>query len=265
MHESIRSSQLRKTWSSISMTRQTLVERATARVASSLFSVGYAWPSSQFFGRTVLAGHNPREIALTYDDGPNDPYTLRLLEMLDRHNVRATFFLIGRFVRQRPEIARQIRAGGHLIGNHTMTHPVLLGLSPREVREQLADCNASIEDATGEPVRFFRPPHGARNPAVLRTAAELGLISVMWNVTGRDWTSLPPEQILGRVERKVRMNQRRKKGSNILLHDGGQAHLGVDRSTTLEATRRLLESWSQGERQFVTIEKWVSEASYPTR
>jgi peptidoglycan/xylan/chitin deacetylase (PgdA/CDA1 family) len=146
-----------------------------------------------------------------------------------------------------------------------MTHPVLLGLSTREIRDQLAGCNASIEDAIGEPVQFFRPPHGARCPQVLRTAAELGLIPVMWNVTGRDWTSLPPEQIFLRVERKVRMNQRRKRGSNILLHDGGQDHLGVDRGPTLEATRGLLESWSQGEHQFVTIDKWVNEASAPTR
>jgi peptidoglycan/xylan/chitin deacetylase (PgdA/CDA1 family) len=252
-----------KTLASISMTRHTLVERATARVATALFSVGYAWPSSQIFGRTVLAGDNAREIALTYDDGPNDPYTLRLLEMLARHNVRATFFLIGEYVRQQPEIVRQIQTGGHLIGNHTMTHPVLLGLSPKELRAQLADCNASIEDATGEVVRYFRPPHGARSTEVLRTAAELGLIPVMWNVTGRDWTALSPEQIFRRVEQKVHMNQRRKKGSNILLHDGGQAHLGVDRGTTLEATRRLLESWSQDEHQFVTIDKWANEASPP--
>ncbi len=152
------------------MTRRTLVERATGRVATALFSVGYAWPSSQIFGRTVLAGDDAREVALTYDDGPNDPYTLQLLEVLGRHNVRATFFLIGQYVRQRPEIVRQIRAGGHLIGNHTMTHPVLLGLSPREIREQLADCNASIEDATGEAVRFFRPhmARGARRSCARR-------------------------------------------------------------------------------------------------
>jgi peptidoglycan/xylan/chitin deacetylase (PgdA/CDA1 family) len=184
-----------------------------------------------------------------------------LLEMLARHNVRATFLLIGQYARQQPEVVRQIQAGGHLIGNHTMTHPVLLGLSPKKIREQLADCNGSIEDATGKAVRLFRPPHGARSTEVLRTAAELGLISVMWNVTGRDWTPLSPEQIFRRLEQKVHMNQRRKKGSNILLHDGGQAHLGVDRDPTLKATTRLLKSWSQGEHQFVTIEKWVSEAS----
>ena len=245
------------------MVRRTLVDQASVRVATALFSIGYAWPSSQIFGRTILAGNNPREIALTYDDGPNDPYTLRLLELLARHNVRATFFLIGRFVRQQPQIVRQIRDSGHLVGNHTMTHPVLLGLSPIEIHEQLAGCNAAIEDATGEPVRFFRPPHGARCPRVLRTAAELGLVPVMWNVTGRDWTPLSPEQILRRLTLKVRNNQQRKKGSNILLHDGGQAHLGVDRGPTIEATRKILESWHQGEHEFVTVEKWASKASAP--
>jgi peptidoglycan/xylan/chitin deacetylase (PgdA/CDA1 family) len=250
-----------KIWRSISTTRRTLVDQVTARVASALFSIGYAYPSSQMFGPTILAGNDEREIALTYDDGPNDPYTLRLLEILARHDVRATFFLIGKFVQQRPQIARQIRDSGHLLGNHTMTHPVLLGLSPTEIREQLAGCSAAIEDATGEPVRFFRPPHGARCQRVLHIADELGLMPVMWNVTGRDWTPLQPEQIFRRVAQKVRLNQRRKRGSNILMHDGGQAHLGVDRSTTLAATRSLLESWSQGKHEFVTIKRWVGEGS----
>src|SRR5450432_4562331 len=100
------------------------------------------WPTSQLFGRTVLAGSDIQEVALTFDDGPNDPYTQRLLELLGRHEVRATFFLIGSFVRRRPEIARAIRQGGHLLGNHTMTHPSLLWERPSRVREQLAGCNA---------------------------------------------------------------------------------------------------------------------------
>jgi len=245
------------------MTQYTFFEQATDRLATALFSFGYAYPSSQMFGRTILAGNDAREVALTYDDGPNDSYTLRLLELLARHNVHATFFLIGQFVRQRSQIVREIKDCGHLLGNHTMTHPVLLRLSSIEIQKELADCNASIEDATGESVRFFRPPHGARCSRVLRTAAELGLAPVMWNVTGRDWTPLQPEEILHRVVGKVRTNQQRKKGSNILLHDGGQAHLGVDRSHTLEATKKLLEALPQGVHEFVTIEKWVDKASAP--
>src|ERR1700722_20424658 len=83
-------------------------------------------PTSQIFGRTLTAGSNPQEIALTFDDGPNDPYTPRLLDLLARHQVRATFFLMGSFIRQRPAIARDLLQAGHLLGNHTVSHPSLI-------------------------------------------------------------------------------------------------------------------------------------------
>src|SRR5271169_1691512 len=107
-------------------------------------------PGSQIFGRTHIAGSDIHEVALTFDDGPNDPYTLQLLELLARHQVRATFFLIGSFVRRRPEIARALRHAGHVLGNHTMSHPSLLWERPARVRDELAACSAAIEDATGE-------------------------------------------------------------------------------------------------------------------
>src|SRR5277367_6556845 len=107
-----------------------LAALSTAAAAAGLATGGYAyaamWPTSQIFGKTILAGSDPNEYALTYDDGPNDACTERLLEILARHNVRATFFLIGRFVRQRPDLVRAVHAAGHLIGNHTMTHPWLV-------------------------------------------------------------------------------------------------------------------------------------------
>lgn len=222
---------------------------------------GYAyaanWPTSQIFGPTLIAGDDPSEVALTYDDGPNDPWTQRLLDLLCQHNVRATFFLIGRFVRQRPEIARAIRSAGHVIGNHTMTHPVLLWKSPDRVREELADCNAAIEDTLGEAVRFFRPPHGARRPDVLRAARELGMTPVMWNGMGRDWTCPPAEQIVLRVQARISANQRRRQGSNILLHDGGQERVGLDRGPTVAATATLLPAWERSGLRAVTVERWM--------
>lgn len=217
------------------------------------------WPTSQIFGRTVVAGKHAGEIALTYDDGPNDPYTLQLLEILARHNVRATFFLIGRFVRQRPQIARALLAAGHVVGNHTMTHPVLLWQGSARVREELAGCNAAIEDATGEAVRFFRPPHGARRPDILRTARELGLTPVMWNITGHDWTAPAPERIVRRVESGVSRNQRWGRASNVLLHDGGQARLGIDRGPTLTASAKLIGGWMESGHRMVTVADWVFE------
>ena len=91
-----------------------LATLATAGAAATLAAGGYAyaamWPTSQIFGKAIIGGRDPREFALTYDDGPNDPYTQQLLDVLATYNVRATFFLIGRFVRQRPEIADPSRA-----------------------------------------------------------------------------------------------------------------------------------------------------------
>ncbi|MGB9147756.1 MAG: polysaccharide deacetylase family protein, partial [Acidobacteriaceae bacterium] len=127
---------------------------ATAGAAAGLAAGGYTWaalsPQSQIFGRTIVAGSDPAEFALTYDDGPNEAWTPQLLDLLAQRNVCATFFVIGKFVRQRPDLVRAVRTAGHLIGNHTVSHPWLTLESPRRVREELAGCNAAIEDAIGE-------------------------------------------------------------------------------------------------------------------
>jgi peptidoglycan/xylan/chitin deacetylase (PgdA/CDA1 family) len=225
------------------------------------------WPTSQIFGRCVVASKNPRQIALTYDDGPNDPDTLRLLDVLEKHHVRATFFMIGRFVRQRPEIARAVAAAGHLIGNHTMTHPLLPLCGSDTVRQQLRDCNAALEDALGQLVRWFRPPHGGRRPDILRAARELGLTPVMWNAMGYDWRPTTAEIVEQNVLRAFRRNRQRGKATNVLLHDGGQQGIGQDRSCTLAATERLIAYWRadflrRGETcEFVTPEDWLQPGS----
>jgi len=213
---------------------------------------------SQLFGKTLIAGRNPNEIALTYDDGPNDIVTERLLEVLAQHNVRATFFLIGRYVRQRPGIVRAVAAAGHLIGNHTLTHPWLAWQSSARIRHELATCNAILEDTLGLPIRFFRAPHGARRPAVLRIARELGLTPVQWNILPKDWKPIGPEEIAARTIRAITQNQRRQRGSNIVLHDGGQDGLGQPRLPTVEATRLILQKYnSQTGTKFVTVDAWA--------
>ncbi len=217
-----------------------LTKLVSAGLLTGLSAGAYAyaaqWPTSQVFGRTVLAGTDIHEIALTFDDGPNDPYTMQLLELLARWQIRATFFLMGTYVRQRPEIARAIHQAGHLLGNHTVSHPSLMWAPPAHVREELIGCSAIIEDATGERVKWFRPPFGARRPDVLRTARELGLTPVMWNVTAYDWEATDPQALAARVKHVILHNQKRRRGSNVLLHDGGHRQLGTDRSITLAAT-----------------------------
>ena len=213
---------------------------------------------SQVFGRVLIAPRNPNEIALTYDDGPNDIVTERLLDVLASHNARATFFLIGNYARQRPQIVRAIAASGHLIGNHTMTHPWLAWQSSTRIREELTACNAVLEDTIGGAVRFFRPPHGARRPAVFHIARELNLTPVQWNVLPRDWEPDTPQNIADRTIRGITRNQQQKRSSNIVLHDGGQAGLGQPRLPTVEATDLLLQKYSRDTAiKFVTIDSWV--------
>jgi len=212
-------------------------------------------PTGQCYGRTFTSlPRGTRQLALTYDDGPNDPHTLRLLEVLARHNVRATFFLIGRFVQQRPDIVREILKAGHIIGNHTFRHPLLTLKSATEVRKELTDCRSAIQELVGEPSNLFRPPFGGRRPAVLRIARGLGLEPVMWNVTGYDWNA-PPAAV---IERKVEKQMRG--GDVILLHDGGHKQIGADRSQTVLATDHLITRFKSEGYDFATIQQMLEGA-----
>jgi peptidoglycan/xylan/chitin deacetylase (PgdA/CDA1 family) len=244
------------------MNAPTITTAAAALTTAGLLAAGCTYaalsPQSQIFGKVLIASRDPNEIALTYDDGPNDIVTERLLEVLAHHSVRATFFLIGRYVRQRPQIARAIAASGHLIGNHTMTHPWLAWQSAARIRQELAGCNGLLEDTLGIPIRFFRAPHGARRPAVLRIARSLGLTPVQWNILPGDWLPIGAEAIAARTVRVITRNQQHNRASNVVFHDGGQKGLGQPRLPTVEATRLLLHKYSpQTGTKFVTVDSWA--------
>lgn len=226
---------------------------STIAAAAAAGYAGYATmgPASQLYGRTLTHGSDPGQMALTFDDGPNDPYTQLLLDLLARHNAKATFFLIGKYARLRPEIVHAIHAAGHPIGNHTYNHPNLIFVSAAKLRQELDDCRKALEDAIGAPAPLFRPPFGGRRPNVMRTARQLGLETVMWSVTGYDWNAKAAEDIVRKITRRVD-SRRRPQGEIILLHDGSHLGLGADRSRTVEATRVLLEKYS-AEKKFVTV------------
>jgi peptidoglycan/xylan/chitin deacetylase (PgdA/CDA1 family) len=223
---------------------------AGSAAAGVLTTAGYQSmaPTGQWYGRTFTGlPRGTKQLALTYDDGPNDPHTLRLLEVLAKHNVRATFFLIGRYVKQRPELAREIVQAGHIVGNHTFTHPLLIFKSAAEIRQELSACRSALEDAVGQHSSLFRPPFGGRRPAVLRIVRELGLKPVMWNVTGYDWTAPPCAVIEQKVTTQIRG------GDVILLHDGGHKQMGADRSQTILATDHLITKYKSEGYEFTTI------------
>lgn len=213
-------------------------------------------PTGQWYGRTFTGlPRGSKQIALTYDDGPNDPHTLKLLEVLARHEVRATFFMIGRYVRQRPDIVRAVAEAGHVIGNHTTTHPLLIFQSAAQTRTELMECRAALTDAIGEHSNLFRPPFGGRRPATLRIARELGLVPIMWNVTGYDWNAPPAATI----EQKVASQMRG--GDVVLLHDGGHKAMGADRGQTVLATESLIRRYREQGYEFVTVKEMLAPLS----
>jgi peptidoglycan-N-acetylglucosamine deacetylase len=223
---------------------------AGTAVAAAMGAAGYQSmaPTGQWYGRTFTGLRSgSKQIALTYDDGPNDPHTLRLLEVLAKHNVCATFFLIGRYVKQRSDIAREVVQAGHCVGNHTFTHPLLIFKSNSELREELTRCRDVLQDAVGEHSNLFRPPFGGRRPATLRVARGLGFETILWNVTGYDWNAPPAAVIARKTSKQIRG------GDVILLHDGGHKQIGADRSQTVLATDQIISRYKSEGYEFVTI------------
>jgi peptidoglycan-N-acetylglucosamine deacetylase len=216
-------------------------------------------PTSQLYGSTFTGLHDKRrEMALTFDDGPNDPYTLRLLEVLSKHNVRATFFMIGRYVEMRPDIVREVVKAGHVIANHTFTHPNLVLRTQRQLADELWKCERALNDAVGQNhEKLFRPPWGARRPATLRAIRREGFTPVMWSVTSWDWSAKSSEAIERKVAAQVRG------GDVVLLHDGGHAHFGTDRNFTVTATDRLLTRYKSDSYAFRTIPEMVNAGAPP--
>ncbi len=211
-------------------------------------------PRSQLYGRTFIGtASGKREMALTFDDGPNDPYTLQLLDVLSQYNVKATFFLIGKYVDQRPDIVREVVSAGHVVANHTYTHPNVIFKSQEQFRDELSRCERALDDAVGNNhAPLFRPPFGGRRPAVFRTLIKNGLKPILWSVTSYDWSAKSSEAIERKVTGQVRG------GDVILLHDGGHLAFGTDRSFTVKATANLIARYQAEGYAFRTIPDMMS-------
>lgn len=213
-------------------------------------------PWAQGFGASFVGGAaGSKQIALTYDDGPNDPHTLQLLDVLAKDGVRATFFLIGRYVERRPDIVRDLLKAGHVLGNHTYTHPHLMLSGAVQTRIQLEECQRAVEAATGESPRLFRPPFGQRRPHTFRIARSLGLEPVMWNVTSWDWKAPPAARIVETC------NGHMRGGDVILMHDGSHLAPGADRWQTVIATHLLIEAWQEKGYDFVTVPQMMGSST----
>lgn len=213
------------------------------------------WPGSQLFGATLIAPARPGELALTFDDGPNPAWTPRLLEILAREDVHASFFLVGSKAETETSLVRQIAEAGHLIGNHSWSHRNLALAPARLIDEELRRTTETLEQIIGAPVRTFRPPFGARRPAVLRIARRLGLVPVLWNAMTSDWKIPSAEAIAERLARTIDRLQWRGRAANIVLHDGSHAEPAADRAPSVAAAEKLIARYKQS-RRFVRVDAW---------
>lgn len=201
----------------------------------SFIGYGAVYPQSRLFGphlTELSAEHRHQgEVWITLDDGPDPVTTPEILDVLDRHQVKAGFFLIGRKAAQHPDLVREISRRGHLVGNHSQTHPAshFWILRPRQMWKEVAGCQRTLEEILGSAPGWFRPPVGHHNLYLAPILRALGLKMAIWNCRGFDGVVKDPALILTFIARSL------KPGAIVLLHDGPPKCVEV-----LEGTLKLL-------------------------
>ncbi|MFE9450822.1 polysaccharide deacetylase family protein [Streptomyces sp. NPDC006739] len=170
-----------------------------------------------------------RTMVLTYDDGPDPHYTPHILDTLAAHDVRAMFFVCGEMAVEHKELLARMADEGHVVGNHTWTHPLLTQLGRAEIRDEMERTSDVIEDAYGERPQWFRAPYGAWNRAAFQLGAEMGMEPMAWTVDSTDWMTPGTSTIVDRVESGA------GPGVVVLDHDAGG-----DRSQSVRAIREYL-------------------------
>ena len=233
--------------------------------AAGIAAWGAVHPTSQLFGATLHQTPRRSAIALTFDDGPNPAATPQLLALLERHGVRATFFLIGRYARVSGTRARYRRARPRHRQSHRNASQPGFPFCPG-IAEELQRCQASIAAAlapgTAAAPAWMRPPFGFRGPQLAPAARRAGLRVAMWSRHFYDWKPQPPERLIRRLTRVVNdasiaaeSGPRNSGGPILLLHDGDFRQPAADRRHVIAALEYWLPRWRDAGLEFVTIEQ----------
>jgi len=206
-------------------------------------------PWSNAFGKTYWTGATKRRVvALTFDDGPDEPSTSTVLSILHREGVPATFFLVGENVRRYPGIAQRIVRDGHAIGNHSDSHN--FGFALEDARRQSLDLRRAenaIHAATGVYPRLFRPPQGIRSPWLMGLLKQDSLVAVTWDDAPGDWNRMTPKHVADRAVARAHP------GAIILLHDGLHEAQGRYREATIDALPGIIHRLRAMGYSFVTL------------
>jgi peptidoglycan/xylan/chitin deacetylase (PgdA/CDA1 family)/glycosyltransferase involved in cell wall biosynthesis len=230
-------------------------------VLSTLFAYHGVSPRSRFYGKVWSNGNRNRpRISLTFDDGPNEPYTSQVLTILEQYSIKATFFVIGQNARRHPEICRRIVTAGNVIGNHSYHHYKSLCLRRgKAVARDVELAHQAIYESTGFEPRLFRPPYGFRTPWLMRTVHHLGYMVVTWDDMTGDWKANKSGEEIGQT-----IVQRAKPGSVIVLHDGRDSKPSYDRSQMLQALPFVIETLRERGFDFVTIPELLELEGEPS-
>jgi len=181
-------------------------------------------------------------VALTFDDGPDKPYTEQILGVLDKHNVKATFFVLGGNAKANPDLIKKIMASGHDLGNHTMSHQKMKGRTVEAMRNDIASVDKILRDLGYEKEITFRAPFGITSPNLKEALQQLNKRMVLFTFLPQDWTKISAQQIYDNVMKQM------KPGLIITLHDGGN-----HRENTVKATEMLIENLQKQGYRFLTV------------
>jgi len=206
-------------------------------VYSLILFYGSYFVHSNFYYKVICnAATDQKLVAISFDDGPLSPQTVKILQILKEQEVPGCFFCIGKRVAAEPEILRQIMDDGHIVGNHSDSHAPLFDLySTRKMTSDLQQMNERVRLVTGVVPRLFRPPYGVTNPMVRKSALAAGMISVGWNIRSLDTVAKDPEAL------KQRVLSRLKPGAILLLHDHCQVTQDMLPSLILEVRAKGYE------------------------
>ena len=228
-------------------------------VLISILCYGYYIPASPVFGKVYSrAATSDKVIALTFDDGPNEPYTSEILDLLENYNVPATFFLVGANVQLYPETARRILSDGDIIGNHSFSHNAnhALGLDPEK---DISAAQKAIYSVTGVEPHLYRPPHGRKTPWELQDIKKDGYVEILWNISTGELSGHTPEFMADQIISKA------KPGGIILLHDGyGTLHNSgrADKSATVKMLPIIIQHLEEEGYTLVTIPELLNVPAY---
>jgi peptidoglycan/xylan/chitin deacetylase (PgdA/CDA1 family) len=188
-------------------------------------------------------------VALTFDDGPSPVWTPKILDELKKSGVKATFFMIGEYVRSYPEIAKRVVQEGHEIGNHSFDHHVLIYYKMEELEKEIRDAEAVIRNITGKTTTLFRPPKAWLTNEEKKKIKEMGYKIILWTLNSKDWVTFDDKYIVRYIVHHVRP------GDIILFHDGGGVFTTEkgNRTETVKAIRRLAEKLKDRGYEFLTV------------